>query len=182
MRSVSLGAIALVGVATASLAATATFDPPLVEVQAGTPALFDVYVAVESLSAFDAADVLIGSNDAPDISFTYSPDWEAAMAGFVTPITYDSGVYGQDVFVGGFRVAGPIQGSLWVGTLTVDTAGLTVGDYPIVVDGVAEGMSRLTLAGTWEPLSGMGTVRIPEPTALVLLAFGALVLPRRRSR
>ncbi len=182
MRSVSLGALALIGVTTASLAATATFDPPLVEIQAGTPALFDVYVAVESLSAFDAADILIGSDEVPDVSFTYSPDWEAAMAGFVTPITYDTGTYGQDVFVGGFSIAGAIQGGLWVGTLTVETTGLAEGDYPIVVDGTADGMSRLTLAGNWEPLSGAGTVRIPEPATLALLAFGALVLARRRSR
>jgi hypothetical protein len=181
MKVVSLGALALLTITTVSPAASTTFDPPLVEVQAGTPALFDVYVAVESLSAFDAADILIGSNEVADLSFAYSPEWEAAMAGFVTPITYDSGVYGQDVFVGGFRVAGAIEGSLWVGTLTVDTAGLAVGDYPIVVDGVADGMSRLTLAGNWEPLSGMGTVRIPEPATLVLLAIGGLVVARRRA-
>ncbi len=182
MRSVSLGAIALIGATTASLAATATFDPPLVEIQAGTPALFDVYVAVESLPAFDAADILIGSNEVPDLSFSYSPDWEAAMAGFVAPVTYDIGTYGQDVFVGGFSIAGAIQGSLWVGTLTVETTGLAAGDYPIVVDGTADGMSRLTLAGNGENLSGAGTVRIPEPATLALLAFGAMVLSRRRPR
>lgn len=180
MKSVSLSVVALLGIAAASAAATATFEPPLVEVPAGTPALFDVYVAVESLSAFDAADILIGSNDVPDLSFAYSPDWEAAMAGFVTPITYDSGAYGQDVFVGGFSVAGAIQGSLWVGTLTVDTTGLVEGDYPVFVDGTTDGMSRLTLAGNWEPLSGAGTVRIPEPATVGLLAFGVLVVSRRR--
>ncbi len=181
MRRVWSGAVALLGIAAVSQAATATFSPPLVEVPAGTPALFELYVAAESLSAFDAADILIGSNDVPDLSFTYSPLWEAVMAGYVTPITYDSGTYGQDVFVGGFCMAGAIQGGLWVGTLTVETAGLPAGDYPIVVDGNADGMSRLTLAGNWEPLSGMGTVRIPEPASVGLLACGALMLSRRKA-
>ncbi|MBN1510761.1 MAG: PEP-CTERM sorting domain-containing protein [Phycisphaerae bacterium] len=182
MKSVSLCAVALLGTAAASLGATATFDPPLVEVPSGTPALFDVFVAVESLSAFDAADILIGSNEVPDLGFAYSPDWEAAMAGFVTPITYDGGAYGQDVFVGGFRAAGAIQGSVWVGTLTVDTTGLVEGDYPVSVDGATDGMSRLTLAGSWEPLSGAGIVRIPEPTTVGLVAIGVLVWLRRRGR
>ena len=143
----------------ASLGATATFTPVgQTVVTPGTPVVFNVSVAAQTLSGFDAADIVIGSNAASDLSFAYSLAWQAAF-NRVTPPT-PLGLYAQDVFVGGNNPLSVGQ-SMALGTLTVHTVGLVEGTYDVRVDAnLRPDLSSLVLAGVHEDLSGIGTFTI----------------------
>lgn len=144
----------------AALAATATFAPVgPVTVPSGTSVQFDVTVAVESLAQFDGADIIIGSNTATDIGFTYSAAWTAAFANVTTPF-FDTGFYAQDVFVGGNN-ATPVGASLLLGTITIDTTGMTPGAYQVKIDHTVDfDISALALQGTKDFLLGTATFNI----------------------
>ncbi len=144
----------------ASLGATATFTPVGQTVVApGTPVVFNVSVAAQTLSGFDAADIVIGSNAASDLSFAYSSAWQAAF-NRVTPPTPDLGLYAQDVFVGGNNPLSVGQ-SMALGTLTVHTVGLVEGTYNVRVDAnLRPDLSSIVLGGVHEALSGIGTFTI----------------------
>ncbi|MBI4717170.1 MAG: hypothetical protein HY763_05150 [Planctomycetes bacterium] len=138
-------------------ASTATFTPVgPTTVAPGTPLTFQVTLAVSALASFDAADVVIGCAQATDLSFAYSAAWTAAFAN-VTPPTADVGFYTQDVFVGGNN-PNPVGTNLSLGTVTVSTTGMAEGSYTVRIDpSVDRGVSRLTLDGVLEPLSGSAT-------------------------
>jgi hypothetical protein len=172
-----------------ALADSAVFEPALATVAAGQFAEFELYVSPTTLASFDAVDVIIGSNDLPDLEFAYSPDFTAAMDQ-LTPIFTDQGFYAQDVFVGGFSLDDAIDSRLLVGTVRAATSGLPPGDYTLQIDGATDMISALSLGGVqFEPLvnaSGgpvAATVRIPEPSIGLGVAWAAILLwpgPRRR--
>lgn len=184
----AIGAVTAVTVPASSVMAdTAFFDPALRTVAVGQVAEFDLYLTPMSLASFDAADVIIGSDDLPDLDFEYSPAFLSAMEN-VSAVFSDQGYYPQDVFMSGFSTDGAIAGNLLMGTVRASTDGLAAGDYTLRIDGSTDMISALSLDGfEFEPIvTGDGgpvvaTVRIPEPS--MGLGFGLLAmlgLPRRR--
>ncbi len=173
---IARGTLAVSMLATAAWGATATFTPlGPTTVPPGTDVLFEVTVAVETLGSFDAADAIIGSNDAADIGFEYSAEWSAAFSN-VTPPVFDVGVYDQDVFVGGNN-PNPVGSSLLLGTVTVSTTGLSQGAYDVTIDNALDfGVSTLALAGVSEPLVGTGTFTIESSGIPTISQWGTVVL------
>ncbi len=141
--------------ATSAYGATATFTPiGPTTVAPGTPVSFTITVSATPPSVFDAADIVIGSNDASSLSFSYSTAWQAAF-GNVTPPTPVMR-YAQDVFVGGNNTT-PVGTSLALGTVTLQTDGMTEGTFDVRIDpDVGPDVSSLVLAGQHEGLSGLG--------------------------
>lgn len=137
-----------------ALGATATFTPVgPTTVTPGTEVRLTVNVSVESLFGFDAADILIGSDDATDIAFSYSASWQTAFDNVTPPFT-DNGLYAQDVFVGGNNPF-PVGSSLLLGTVVVDTTGMGEGTFNVRIDpAIVLEVSSLILSGTHEGLLG----------------------------
>ncbi len=146
--------------AAAASGATSTFVPVgPTTVPPGTDVVFEVTLAVDVLEEFNTADAIIGSNDAADIGFEYSAEWSAAFTN-VTPPFFDIGVYDQDVFVGGNNTS-PVGVALLLGTVTVNTAGMSEGAYNVRIDNTVDsGFSRLGLDAAHEPLDGAGVFTI----------------------
>ncbi len=150
--------ISLSGVASA-WGATVTFTPVGSSIVGpGTPVVYEVTVSVSTIAQFDTADVIIGSDDAIDIAFTYSTAWTSAFANVSAPF-FDTGMYAQDAFVGGNNPT-PVGTSLLLGTITVTTTGLPLGVYAVRVDNAIDGVSTLGLGGQPDPLSGVGVFEI----------------------
>jgi len=148
-------------------------------VTAGEDAVFSITVSVESLTEFDAADLVIGSDDVTDLTFSYSDAWMAAMSS-VAPVSYDNSLYLQDALLSSNNST-PVGASLLVGTLTVDTTGLADGDYIVKVDPSVDGFSALWLSGVDDPLAGSGMVHVvPEPFSLALLSMAVIAGYLRR--
>lgn len=157
---ITVAAICAGGWSTPVSAATATFTPVgSTVVVPGTSVIFELAVAVESLPRFDAADIIIGSDEATDIEFVFGAAWRAAFT-VVLPVLRDVGFYVQDVFVSSNTAATePMQ--IVLGTVTVNTTGMSEGTYEVRIEpSVVPGVSSLTLDGRQEPLSGVGTFRI----------------------
>ncbi len=145
-----------------SLAATVTFTPiGATTVDAGTDIVMVLSVTAVNLASFDAADIIIGSNDANDIAFTYDPAWTSAFSNTSTPL-FDVGFYNQDVFVGGNNITS-VGSTLVLGTITVNTTGMSGGLHQVVVDNAIDNFSRLALAGVTESLSGSGSFQVIAP-------------------
>ncbi len=144
--------------ASSSLGATATFTPVgPTTVLAGTDVMFTVTVA--SPSGFDAADIVLGSNDATDLQFVYSAAWTTAFS-TVTTLSFDTGFYAQDLFAGGNN-ATSVGTSMVLGTLTVKTAGMANGTYQVSIDHTLDsGISALWLASVKDLLSDSASFTI----------------------
>lgn len=156
-------------------AATATFTPVgPTHVEAGTNIVFQVTVAVSTLPGFDAADVVIGSDDATDLAFSYSSQWTSAFSTVSTP-TFDVGFYAQDVFVGGNHSAS-VGTSLLLGTITVNTTGMANGAYQLRIENSVDGVSTLARSGTPEALNGSGAFTIGPPLVPTLGSWGIVTL------
>jgi hypothetical protein len=85
----------------------------------GTSVTFEITVTVDTLTVFNTADVVIGSNEAADVGFSYSSAWTPVFANVTTP-AFDNGFYTLDVFVGGNNSAS-VGSSLLLGMVTIDT-------------------------------------------------------------
>jgi len=140
--------------ATATFGATATFVPlSPTTVPPGTVVSYEVTLSVVSLASFDAADVIIGSPTASDLSFVYSPEWDQAFLNITGPLT-NVGFYSHDVFVGGNNPAA-VGTSLKLGVVTIGTTGLTPGIYTVQIDPAVDGgVSKLSRGDLRDALSG----------------------------
>lgn len=166
--------------APSAFGAAVIFTPAYQEVVPGHSAEVTLGVALEQMDSFDAANMIIWSNDLLVDTFAYGQYWLEVQA-FPPPPPMPVGFFPSDLFIGGFLSTASDQP--WtVGTLTVGTAGLPIGEYEVVVDGEIDGISGLYLGSAKDTLTGSATVYyIPEPTALVLLGLGGLVTLRRRA-
>lgn len=163
-----------------AIAATAVFTPiGPTHVSHGDPISFSVVVSATA-GGFNSADIVIGSTDAADISFVYSSAWTTAFSN-VSPVMYDNGFFAQDAFSGGNHSIS-VGTSLALGTVTVDTTGMSVGTHSLTISHAVDGISTLGLAGTPEPLAGTVNFQItpPVPAAstwgLVVLSLGIGIL------
>lgn len=173
MRTFVIAGLGVTGHST--WAATATFTPVgPTHVQAGANIVFQVTVAVSSLTGIDAADAVIGSDEAADLAFSYSSQWTTAFSTVSTP-TFDVGFYAQDVFVGGNNSAS-VGTSLLLGTVTVGTTGMPDGAYQIRIDNSLDGVSTLARSGTPEALNGSGAFTIGPPPVPTLGSWGIVML------
>ncbi len=150
LRMLALGGLLprlVYGAAATFVAVGPTTVPP------GTDVTFDVLIRADDPGGFDAADIIIGSNGAVGMTFSYSSEWMAAFDNVTPPVTGMS-FYAHDVFVGANGTA-PVVNDILLGTITLSTNGMAEGDYDVRIDPVIDdGVSRVTLAGTMEPLLG----------------------------
>jgi hypothetical protein len=181
MKNLMAMAIAVLGTASAAFAATATFTewgPPL----PGTPWQLDLWVSTTTLPNIDAVDLVIGWNEPQDLAFAYSAEFTAAMTTYLlNPPQYDFfGYYTNEVYVAGAKFGGIGANSIRVGTLTVQTAGLTPGFHTITISSVTDqNTSGVSFLGETEPVFGSAII-YPEPASLALVGLGALAALRRR--
>lgn len=162
------------GAASSAQAATATFTPlGPTEVETGTTIQFEISVAVTGLSGFNSADVIIGSNNAADLTFVYSPTWTSAFSS-VNAAQYDVGFYAQSVFVGANN-ATSVGTSKVLGTVTIHTANMNPGTRQITINNAVDGFSTLGLNGTPEALFGFASFGVHRPVPAVS-SWGVLIL------
>ena len=182
MRKVAASLMGIAVSTSPAFGGVVTFDPPSVVVT-GEQVQFAVGVAVESLAAFDAADLLVGSMHVQIVSFEYSQEWDDVNP-FPLLTPGPQGIWPSDVSFGGFLLS-KIDSHANIGTLTIGTAGLAPGIYEFGVDSAFDGgFSKLTRGLEDEPLLGWATVYagVPEPATLALLVLGGLITLRRRYR
>ena len=177
-------AIVLVGgfAASSALAGTVMFDPPKQEVgPGGGSSTFNVWVEQSDLGSFNSVDMIIGSVDLDVVAWEFDPGFIDKTLFTSASIPASPPVYPSDAQVGGFAVD-PIVPPNLIGWVTVESFGLPLGSYDVMVDSDFDGgRSKLALGVDTEPLFGSGTVNVvPEPAALSLLGLGALALLRRR--
>lgn len=161
MRSIRTLSIVVMTVgASVTLGATATFTPVgPTTVSPGTDVKFEIALSVGSISSFDAADVVIGTADASDLSFIYAPEWDAAFFN-ITPPTLDPPFYAQGVFVGGNNPV-PVGTSLKLGTITLKTTGMAEGTYTVMISSATDGgVSKLSRGDLRDFLNGTATFTI----------------------
>jgi len=153
-----LAAVWMVPAAPAN-AGVVSFDPGMHLATAGDLLEFNVYVASMACCAgFDDMEMVIGSNFLNITGFTYSQEFEDATANFFpAPIV----IYQHDVYLGGFAIDEPLATPFLIGTVTVDTTGLSPGSYLLVVDSDFDnGTSFASLLGDSEGLFGSAEVVI----------------------
>lgn len=143
--------------ASVALGATATFLPVgPTTVPPGTDVRFDVRLSVATIAAFDAADVVIGSPNAANVSLTYSTEWNAAFAHVIAPLQ-DVGFYAQDVYASGNNPTS-VGASLKLGTITLSTAGLAEGVYTVMISSSTDhGISKLSKGDLRDLVNGAAT-------------------------
>ncbi|MFH0982328.1 MAG: PEP-CTERM sorting domain-containing protein [Planctomycetota bacterium] len=178
---------------------TATFSPSEISVTPGTNAIFDITIN-SGTGGFISADLIFGTDydygtpgESGEFRFAYHADWLNPVTGFglVFPaggttapqysedVVYGSVVYENRVYVGGGR-SSSVGASLALGSITLETLGMPLGDYHVRIDSSIDGYSNLYLVAE-ETISGLGTLHIvPEPASLALLALGAAGGLRRR--
>ena len=178
--------LAVVFMCSSAFGGTVAFDPVggEIDLRTGvTTTTFDVSVATaDQVTSFTSVDIIMGSNDGLMLTdFVLDPGFATFFLFNAVDIPASPPVYASDIKAGGFGVAAQ-SAPILVGTLTVDAAGLAVGDYTIVVDsGQDGGRTKIGLATDIEGLVGSAVVTvIPEPATISLLAFGALAVICRR--
>lgn len=144
--------------------ATVAFDPPILEIHVAggvTTGTFQITVAsTEVLATFNSVDMVIGSNDVQLTAFVLTDEFIDATTPFNAVEVPGPGTYSSDVFVGGFSFINPWTPPTSVGTLFVNAAGLSAGDYAVSVDFKFDGRSIVALGLPTEGLTGVATVRV----------------------
>ena len=215
-------------VAPSARAATIDFGGPYVvtiSAPGGQGEIIQIPLAVTSAGrpTFDTIDLAIGSDTVPmipdsdpvptspiDGSWAYSPQVIALVVEAAFPLgqplaidgllsSTANGVYPEGLrAIGASFILGAPSPVFPLGTLTIDTTGLAVGDHFLYIgDQVARGdgpgdplgrdggFSKIAFNsdGTSEPLMGTGVITVvPEPATLALLGLGAIGFIARRKK
>lgn len=168
MLVVAFAAVAVEGGTVSFSQASVDLDPGtpnVLDIAAGTPAMFNVGVASTTVPTFDGVTLVMGSNRAGlTMSFSYAPTFyiqddpltvpvEACTGNQCTtlaapaPITpYGIWSTGTDIGVSGNRLVPPADLTNWgrtlplaVGQLTIQTTGIPIDSFfDVFVDGVGE--------------------------------------------
>ncbi len=169
--------------ATSTFGATITFAPTNASVTAGTPITTDLelFWAVPVFNSHNAT-ILLGSNDATDLSFSIDAAWTAAFTTVPAVVVEEFGNFAQEVTIRGEGNTLPgSQTSVMVGTLTIDTTGMANGNYSVGVDDTVSELEIFDEETVYDSISGAFSFTIvPEPATLSLLALGGLAASRRR--
>src|SRR3989337_960440 len=119
-----------------AMGGTVVFSPGAqdVVVDSGAIVSMDLTVQVSGspVPTISGADIVIGSNDVP-FDFSYNAAWTTAMPNLSAPLP-GIGSYTHDLLVGGSNPTGGAGTSVPLGTVTVNTTGLALGTYEILVD------------------------------------------------
>ena len=190
MRSciLHLAPIAFSSLSLPSLAGTVHFDPPSANIMPGTPSVsFEVSVSWETLPTIDAVHVFTMGDYGANLTFEFASSFaEEPTLSFLESEDFGccgfAGCQCESVGFSGYRFP-PASGwtsPLLIGTLTVDTSGLLLGEQiEISVDPeislVANGVNH-------EALSGLTTITVvPEPGTMMCAIISAIALVRTRS-
>ncbi len=168
---------------------TASFSPTSsTSVLAGTPIGADISLSGSTLSSYDFAFILIGSEDpVAGLSFTYDPDWTAAFAN-VDPPDIDSGEHGgytHDVLIMSDNNNNAITlSSIDMGNVVIDTTGMLPGVYEVRISNTTDDVSELVSIGEGQglqdPIEGsMSFTVLPEPATALIMLIGGVTLLRR---
>lgn len=147
--------------------------------------VFQVSISSTDLATFDTFSMVLGSTT-PELqmTFEYSPTLGNTLP---YPAPFPVGFFPMDLAVGANRLVPPTDPTAWraplfVGTLTIQTTGLDLGEHVVFVDAQWEESivgSPLSVVGTgfeWESLQGSARISVPEPATLGLLGVAVAVL------
>ena len=182
MRIIAASLLVCALTTSATHAGTVIFEPPELTLHPGDGGSFDVSVATDEMTAFDAISAIFAIDGGLRIDgFAIDPDFESLIPfqPFVEPWVFGpprpDGIW-IGAFLGEPHPGGPVA--------TVDIVVeeyAPVGDYRIFVDGELDGLSELALGAASEHLFGQAIVHVvPEPATVTLMGLGALCLLRRR--
>jgi len=157
-------------------------------VSSGTPIFVDLEIDLDTgaLDDFDFATILIGTDDATDLSFVLDSAWTSEFES--NTLLFDSqSIYAQEVDLESFSNDGAIGlSTILIGNLEIDTTGMSPGIYSVLIDNNIDDYSEVVNTGEGgasDPLFGSFEFTIlPEPVSVTLLALGIPVLARRRWR
>lgn len=147
---------------------TIRFDPPSQSLEIGaasTSLTFDLYLeSTSSTTTFSSIDMLIGSNDITLTQFVFDATFLSLLSFSSIAQANQMANYNSAILVGGFSTT-PLNRSVLIGTLTIDTANLNVGVYSVNVSATVDlGISNVGLGGVTEPLEGSGSITVFFPT------------------
>ncbi len=147
-----------------ALGETVRFEPASRTVDLGTgvtTTTFEVHVeSTIGVASFNSIDLLIGSDSLVPSAFAFDAAFEADMDFQNAEIIVDPPGYVAAIFAGGFAAAA-LTRPILVGTVTVDVAGLTPGDYVVEVNADKDGgASGVALLANLDPLFGSATVTV----------------------
>lgn len=147
----------------------------------------DVVITQSTNDPFSSLDIIFASDTVMFESFSFSPEFLMPVFTFGTFTNSDQTALANEFKISGASLSNNMaigEFGFNVGTLTIIAPG-DIGTYTIFVDSSLEanGVSKIgVIGGTPDPLFGYTTVIVPEPTTLILLGLGAVVVLRSHRR
>ena len=161
MRKITVGVSAMACACATVFGGTVTITPDKTTVNAGDIVKFELVLdSLSTLSQFNAMDAVVGNDDGLqilDFQFATEP-LAVCLIALCTVDNPGPGVYASDIHFGFFT--GTQNTPFPLGSLTVDTTGLTAGTYAVVIDAGFDHKSFVSNGLPTEGLFGVGTINI----------------------